>query len=101
MDTAHYARMFQALADETRVKIMTVLTTEKCCACQILRGLNVSQPTLSHHMGVLCRTGLVRAEKRGKWVFYGIDPEVRADLGAFFTAATGTAEPCDACGDGA
>ena len=68
--------IFKVLSDETRVQVIKMLTTEKLCACQLLKQLKISQPTLSHHMRILCDSGLVTAEKVGKWVHYQIDPQM-------------------------
>jgi len=68
-----YAVIFKALGDETRLRILTMLTNGKTCACHILAEFNFTQPTLSYHMKQLTDSGLVDAEKEGKWVFYSIN----------------------------
>lgn len=83
MKCKQYAETFKALSDETRVKVVRMLTFEKQCACQILKKLSISQPTLSHHMRILTQSGLVFAEKNGKWVYYGINQESVAEIRAF------------------
>lgn len=93
-----YAKLFRALSDETRVRVVEMLTTEKRCACQILDRLEISQPTLSHHMRILSDAGLVMAEKRGKWVHYAINDAVFADLKQFVIERIGQAtEPNCEC----
>lgn len=69
------ARKIKALADENRLAIMRILQTGERCACVLLEELNVSQPTLSHHMRILCDSGLVNARKEGKWMYYSISRE--------------------------
>lgn len=66
---------YKALSDQNRLKILDILTGGETCACKLLEELNVTQPTLSHHMMVLQRAGLVNARKDGKWVHYSIDPK--------------------------
>ncbi len=52
-DYAEYVQMFKALADETRLKIINMLTeSEELCACKILENFNITQPTLSYHMKI-------------------------------------------------
>jgi len=68
-----YALMFKALSDETRLSILTMLTKEKICACILLEKFHFTQPTLSYHMKQLTDSGLVEAEKNGKWVYYSIN----------------------------
>ena len=65
--------VFKALGDDTRSKIFEMLKGGELCACKILEGLNITQPTLSHHMKILCDCGLVVARKDWKWTHYSID----------------------------
>ncbi len=69
------SRKIKALADENRLAIMRILQTGERCACVLLEELKVSQPTLSHHMRILCDSGLVSARKDGKWMYYSISKE--------------------------
>ena len=69
------ARKIKALADENRLAIMRILQNGERCACVLLEELKVSQPTLSHHMRILCDSGLVNARKEGKWMYYSISKE--------------------------
>lgn len=72
MDEAYLARSFKALADENRLRILALLRGGEKCACKLLEELNISQPTLSHHMKILCDAGIVTARKEGKWMHYTI-----------------------------
>ena len=54
------AKIFKVLNDPKRLKIINMLSTGELCACKIQEAFDVSQPTLSHHMNVLCTTGLVQ-----------------------------------------
>ena len=67
--------IFKALCDENRVQIFRILQNGELCACHLLEDLHLSQPTLSHHMKVLCDSGLVVGRKEGKWVHYSIDSD--------------------------
>ena len=69
------ATIFKALCDENRVKVLRLLLHGEKCACHLLEEINVTQPTLSHHMKVLCDSGLVVGRKEGKWMHYSISPE--------------------------
>src|SRR5215467_187725 len=69
----------KAIADPTRLKILHILKQKGCCsigkpvgmcACDIEQQIKLSQPTISHHMAVLKKAGLVRAEKQGLWRWY-------------------------------
>lgn len=68
-----YAMIFKALGDDTRLKILSMLSSEHLCACKILESFHITQPTLSYHMKMLVDTGLVVAIKEGSWVNYSIN----------------------------
>jgi len=61
---------YKALADETRLKILRLLGIREMCVCEIMVALDLTQPTASHHLGLLETVGLVKHRKEGKWVFY-------------------------------
>lgn len=69
-----YLKVFRALSDRTRLEILSLLNDGEKCACKLLEKLSISQPTLSHHMKILCDSGLVKSRNEGKWVHYSIDP---------------------------
>ncbi|MDD6311825.1 MAG: metalloregulator ArsR/SmtB family transcription factor, partial [Firmicutes bacterium] len=68
-------KLIKALADENRLAILEMLQKEEKCACYILEELDISQPTLSHHMKILCESGLVDSCKDGKWMHYSLSFE--------------------------
>lgn len=76
MDTRSVAQIFKALGDEKRLKIVERIASQKeVCACNLLDELDVSQPTLSHHMKLLRDCGLVNVRKEGRWMHYSINKE--------------------------
>ena len=82
------AQIFKALCDENRVQIMKLLRSGEKCACKLLDELNISQPTLSHHMKILCDAGLVTGRKEGKWMHYSISPEGSQTAASYLRALT-------------
>jgi len=66
------SRLFKALADKTRLKIMMLLDIREMCVCEIMVALDLTQPTASHHLGILEAVDLVKDRREGKWVFYGL-----------------------------
>ena len=66
----------RALSDDTRFRILEVLVGKETCVCELVDQLGVAQPLLSHHLKTLREAGLVRARKRGRWMFYSLDPDV-------------------------
>lgn len=73
-------KMVKALADENRLEILQLLKSGEKCACVLLDELNITQPTLSHHMKLLCDCGLVNYRKDGKWMRYSISKEGSEEL---------------------
>lgn len=69
------ARVFKALCDENRLIILELLQSGEKCACQLLEELKISQSTLSHHMKILCDSGIVQSRREGKWTHYSICKE--------------------------
>lgn len=72
MDTQKTALIFKSLGDENRIRILKLLRGGEKCACKLLEELSISQPTLSHHMKLLCDAGIVAKRKEGKWMHYSI-----------------------------
>ena len=69
------AVIFKALCDENRIRILKLLQSGEKCACVLLDDLKITQPTLSHHMKILCDSDIVVGRKEGKWTHYSISPE--------------------------
>ena len=66
------AQVFKAFCDENRIRILELLQSGEKCGCKLLEALNVTQPTLSHHMKILCDAAIVESRKEGKWTHYKI-----------------------------
>ena len=78
------ARSFRALADPTRVRLLSLIaaaTDREACICDLTDVVALSQPTVSHHMRQLVDAGLVTREQRGKWAFYAVVDEALDALG--------------------
>ena len=75
MDAQKTALIFKAFCDENRIRILKLLRGGEKCACRLLEELSISQPTLSHHMKILCDSGIVVGRKEGKWMHYRISSE--------------------------
>jgi ArsR family transcriptional regulator, arsenate/arsenite/antimonite-responsive transcriptional repressor len=81
---------FRALADPVRLELLALVAARgPVCVCHLQSALPYAQPRISKHLGVLRRAGLVRAERRGSWAFYSIDPDS-------FAAARGFLDDVDA-----
>lgn len=66
-------KIFKALSDSNRLKILDILSCGEKCACDILEYFNFTQPTLSHHMKVLIDCGLVLCRKEKLWNYYSLN----------------------------
>ncbi len=66
-------KIFHALSDETRLKIIKLISTEELCVCEIITALNMVQPKVSFHLSVLKEANLVRTKKIGKWIIYRLN----------------------------
>ena len=67
-----YVDLFKALADETRLRIVVLLSEKELCVCQIESSLVLSQVKVSRHLTILRYAGLVRCRKEGTWVYYSL-----------------------------
>ena len=69
------ARVFKALGDPTRVKLMSLIAAGEggeACICDLTDPVGLSQPTVSHHMKLLVEAGLATREQRGKWAYFRV-----------------------------
>lgn len=87
MDNQETVKILKALGEETRLKIFGLLRGGKLCGCQILENLNITQPTLSHHLKILCDSGIILAERDWKRTYYAIDCKKLKELTAYLSDA--------------
>ena len=66
------ADIFKALSDSRRVQIIKLLQGGEKCACELIEKMGMPQSTLSYHMKILCRSGIVKARESGKWTYYRV-----------------------------
>jgi len=79
-----YSKLFKALSDETRLRIMVLLTERELCVCQIEEALDLSQVKVSRHLTVLRYSGLVENRQDGIWVYYSLaQPKNEIEEGLF------------------
>lgn len=91
---AEFVIVFKALADETRLKILEILSCGELCACKILEEFNITQPTLSYHMKILTESGLVVFRKEGSWIYYNIALSRQKELELFLSELMKDKELC-------
>lgn len=86
--------VFRALADETRLKIVEMLSCGEMCACDILKSFEITQPTLSYHMKILTECGLVKSRKDGSWIRYTNNDELVNSIKEFWNQITTQQDSC-------
>jgi ArsR family transcriptional regulator len=72
------ATRFKALADPVRLQLLSSIASHaggEACVCDISVGVEVSQPTISHHLKVLREAGLLTSQRRASWMYYAVVPE--------------------------
>jgi ArsR family transcriptional regulator, arsenate/arsenite/antimonite-responsive transcriptional repressor len=74
----------KAFADPSRVRILMALRGQELCVCELCDALNVTQSTLSTHLQVIRKAGLVTARKQGKWMYYAIAPSAKPVVRSLF-----------------
>ena len=91
LDVRPVSRLFRALGDETRLRIVALLAHGELCVCHLHAALGLSQPNVSRHLAVLRAAGIAGARRDGKWVYYrllrqpdpGCERQLRALVGVF------------------
>jgi ArsR family transcriptional regulator len=83
-EAAATAQLFRALGDPARVRIVNLLAASDgpVCVCEFVPALELSQPTVSHHLRKLADAGLLEREQRGKWAYYSLSGEALERLAA-------------------
>lgn len=79
-ELARCSKIFKALSDVNRLKILKLLGARPMCVCEVMVVLDVTQPTASHHLGILEEAGLIRGKREGKWIFYEVSNAGVLDL---------------------
>ncbi|QZT65050.1 ArsR/SmtB family transcription factor [Mycolicibacterium austroafricanum] len=86
---ADMAVRFKALADPVRLQLFSAIASHdggEACVCDLSAGIEVSQPTVSHHLKVLRDAGLLTSQRRASWVYYAVVPEALDSLAVILGA---------------
>jgi ArsR family transcriptional regulator len=68
-------KVFRALSDETRLRILKVLMERECCVCEVMQALDISQSRASRNLGILEDAGFVKSRRDGLWIVYSINKQ--------------------------
>lgn len=77
------AAIFRVLSEPARLQILSLISaqpTQEVCACELVEALQLSQPTVSHHLKVMYKSGLLEKERRGTWIYYRVVADQLAGL---------------------
>ena len=94
------AKVFKALCDERRQRILELLHTGEKCACVLIDEMGMPQSSLSYHMKILCDSGIVTSREEGKWTHYPISKEgsdKAIELLKKITAVSESSTECKGC----
>jgi ArsR family transcriptional regulator len=84
-DADQLAAALKAIADPSRLRLLSLIQAQpghEACVCNLTEPLGLGQPTVSHHLKVLLRAGLVEREQRGNWAYFRVREEPLAQLRA-------------------
>ena len=80
-ESTRLAEVFAALSDPVRLRLLSIVASQgEVCSCNLEGPLAKSQPTVSHHTKVLAAAGLIKGEKRGRWMWWSVVPEQMSAL---------------------
>lgn len=94
--------MFKALGDPVRLRLVSLIASHvggEACVCDISSTVNLTQPTISHHLKVLRSAGLIDSQRRGTWVYYRVIPEALQQLSGVLNIEAGVATPSEVCNE--
>jgi ArsR family transcriptional regulator len=80
LDVRPLTRLFRALGDETRLRIVALLSHGELCVCHLEAALDLNQSTASRHLGILKSAGVVDSRREGTWVYYSITEQEHATV---------------------
>jgi ArsR family transcriptional regulator len=80
-DARNQARLLKALADPTRLRILSTLSRYggEVCVAELVENFDLEQPTISHHLRILRDAGYIDCRKRGLWAYYYLRPQLLDD----------------------
>ncbi|MGK8506268.1 ArsR/SmtB family transcription factor [Nocardia asiatica] len=96
---AELAGVFKALSDPMRLRLLSAIAARagrEACVCDLSEGIDLTQPTISHHLKVLREAGLLASERRASWVYYRVIPEALQRLSDVLLVESGAAAGVDA-----
>jgi ArsR family transcriptional regulator, arsenate/arsenite/antimonite-responsive transcriptional repressor len=88
LDVRPLTKLFRALGDETRLRVVALLAHGELCVCHLEKALELSQPNVSRQLGILRAAGVVEARRQGTWVYYSLSEQSHAIVESQLDALT-------------
>lgn len=91
------AQLLKAVADPTRLQLIAYINASsqsESCVCDLTEAMDLSQPTISHHLRILTKAGLITRQKRATWVWYSVNQERWDELSSLFNSKTFSQSDC-------
>jgi ArsR family transcriptional regulator len=86
-DADELATLLKAVADPVRLQLLSIIRAaepQEACVCDLTSTVNLSQPTVSHHLKVLTEAGLLTRQRRGSWAWFSLVPQRLSDIASIF-----------------
>ena len=84
-----FLKPFKALSDETRLRMLNILTVQECCVCEVMQVLGISQTRASRNLKILEEAGFLHARRDGTWVYYSLNDDSDKNFAAALAKITG------------
>ena len=84
-----FLKPFKALSDETRLRMLNILTAQECCVCEVMQVLGISQTRASRNLKILEEAGFLQARRDGTWVYYSLNGDSAKNFAAALAKITG------------
>ncbi len=79
LEVGPVSRLFKALGDDTRLRIVALLAHGELCVCHVQEALGLTQPNASRQLSVLKNAGIVESRRQGTWTYFRLTPQVDRD----------------------
>jgi ArsR family transcriptional regulator, arsenate/arsenite/antimonite-responsive transcriptional repressor len=84
-----FTKLFKALSDETRLRMLNILVQKECCVCEVMQLLNISQSRASRNLNILADAGFLKSHHEGVWVHYALNDDLSSNFALSLAKMTG------------
>ena len=83
-----FLKPFKALSDETRLRMLNILTAQECCVCEVMQVLGISQTRASRNLKILEEAGFLKSRREGTWIHYSLNEDPARNFAAAIAKIT-------------